>query len=190
MPVTAAPRRWLVVLVAVACFAVAWSAVFIGGAGTASAHESLTASEPADGAVLAASPDQLTLEFSAAPDVDQVGVVLRSVTGAEVVTGQPSADGTALIVGLLEPLPNGVYTMEWSGDFGDGHMVGSTLSFTVQAAADAAAQASGAPGGGADEASSGGSAEDDGTPAWPWIGAAALLVAGGGAFLLRRRRAG
>ncbi|CAA9241437.1 MAG: hypothetical protein AVDCRST_MAG57-1512 [uncultured Blastococcus sp.] len=183
MPVTGAPRRRLVLLLAVV-----WSAVLIGGAGTASAHESLTASEPADGGVLVTAPQQLTLQFSAPPDVDEVGVVLRTVTGAEVVTGQPAADGTALIVGLLEPLPNGVYTMEWSGAFDDGHPVGGTVSFTVEAASGPgpAPEASADTATEVDEASS----EDDGMPVLPWFLAGVVVAAAAGAFLLRRGRAG
>jgi MYXO-CTERM domain-containing protein len=171
LPVTAVSRGIVLLLAA------AWSVALLSG-GTALAHESLTASEPADGAVLAAAPERLTLEFSAPPDVDTIGVVLRTVTGAEVVTGQPAADGTALIVGLIEPLSNGVYTLEWSGSFGDGHEVVGTLSFTVRAP-------------GATSEAGAASAEDDGASAWPWIVAAALAaVAAAAVVLLRRRRAG
>ena len=179
LPVTARLRLRLVLL-----FVLAWSAALVSGAGAALAHESLTASEPADGAVLATAPQQLTLNFTGPPDADAMRVVLRNLAGDEVATGQPTADGTALTVGLIEPLANGVYTLEWSGTFDDGHEVGGTLSFTVQA--------TGAATGTTQQVATTGQASggDDGTPVWPWLVAAAVAAAGVVVFLVRRRRAG
>jgi methionine-rich copper-binding protein CopC len=172
LPVIPGLRRRLVLVLAVA-----GCAALLSDGGVALAHETLTASEPADGAVLAEAPERLTLEFSAPPDVDAIDVMLRNVTGAEVVTGEAAADGTALIVGLIEPLPNGVYTLEWSGAFDDGHQVGSTVSFTVRA------QQVTSPAGRAAE-------EDDGATTWPWLLAGAVMAAALVTFVWLRRRAG
>lgn len=107
-------------------------AVLLGTAASpAAAHDVLESTEPADGAVLTAAPEQVVLTFSA----EQAGV------GAEVVVTGPGdtswSEGVAAVAGstvtqaLADGMPDGAYTVSWRSVAQDGHPVTGSFGFTV-----------------------------------------------------------
>ncbi|SDC78428.1 copper resistance CopC family protein [Actinokineospora iranica] len=163
---------------AVAALAVALFAL-VGLAGTASAHNQLVSSNPADRASLETGPTTVELTFD---QPVQSGDRLNSV----VVVGPDGVgqwqDGKAAVRGNtvsvpVRPLgPAGDYRIGYSIVSADGHPVRGDLQFTLTKAG------TGTPGPAAETAAgaAAGAGEDsDGVPVWVWIaGAVALLGAG------------
>jgi len=104
----------------------------IGAAAPALAHDHLVSSDPEDGAQLEASPEAITLTFSA--DVMDVSPVVRIVDAQEqtVLEETPTIEGTAATLALEEPLPAGDYTVQWRVVSSDGHPIEGTFAITVQ----------------------------------------------------------
>jgi len=100
------------------------------GATSASAHDSIVGSDPADGAELTGSPTQVVLSFSA--EIQAVGnqVVVSDAAGTEVASGEPVADGSTATL-PLPTLADGEYTVTWRVVSSDGHPIDGTFGFTV-----------------------------------------------------------
>ncbi|WP_164745325.1 copper resistance CopC family protein [Georgenia faecalis] len=97
----------------------------------AQAHDALVASEPADGAVLDASPERVRLTFSG--DVLDVGpvVVVTDATGDVVADGTPEVAGPDVTLPLASALPGGGYDVAWRVVSNDGHPIEGAFGFTV-----------------------------------------------------------
>ncbi len=130
MGTTMRRATWLVVLLA----------AFLAAAAVAApgcwAHADLTASDPAAGSSVAASPDAVVLTFAEKPDASLTLVKLLDAEGREVagvakpepVPGKPGA----LSVALAKPLGDGVYTVNWrSVSTVDGHVSNGAFAFGV-----------------------------------------------------------
>ncbi len=111
---------------------------------TVSAHADLESSNPAAGAVLAASPATVTLTF--VEEIQKIAgsyaLDVEGATGQSVTAGNPTvgSDDTTLSVALKPNLPNGVYTVHWTNTSADdGDELSEEFSFTVGAAAAASA---------------------------------------------------
>ncbi|EWS81942.1 copC domain protein [Brachybacterium phenoliresistens] len=104
----------------------------MGAAAPAFAHDHLVSSDPEDGAQLEASPEAITLTFSA--DVMDVSPVVRIVDAQEqtVLEETPTIDGTTATLALDEPLPAGDYTVQWRVVSSDGHPIEGTFAIAVQ----------------------------------------------------------
>lgn len=104
----------------------------IGTAAPALAHDHLVSSDPEDGAQLEASPEAITLTFSA--DVMDVSPVVRIVDAQEqtVLEETPTIEGTAATLTLEEPLPAGDYTVQWRVVSSDGHPIEGTFAISVE----------------------------------------------------------
>lgn len=173
---------------------------------SATAHDVLESTDPPDGAVLEAAPEQVVLTFTA----PQAGV------GAEVVVtgpdGAPWSEGPAVVAGptvtqaLAAGMPDGAYTVSWRSVAQDGHPVTGSFGFVVagppapEPTAEATAQAAPEP----EATEQPASAEETATPAtsaeespdaedgaasrvaWAVAGLVAASVAAG-ALVLRRR---
>lgn len=177
---------------------------------SATAHDVLESTDPPDGAVLEAAPEQVVLTFTA----PQAGV------GAEVVVtgpdGAPWSEGPAVVAGptvtqaLAAGMPDGAYTVSWRSVAQDGHPVTGSFGFvvagppapepTAEVTAEATAQAAPEP----EATEQPASAEETATPAtsaeespdaedgaasrvaWAVAGLVAASVAAG-ALVLRRR---
>ena len=103
---------------------------------TAAAHAVLTRADPAQGAVLASSPADVTLRFVEPPDpttsrikvLDAAGHQVGGSSAAQIVVGDP----LALQVTLAQPLPQGVYTVSWfTVSALDGHTDAGSYAFGV-----------------------------------------------------------
>lgn len=173
----------------------------------ASAHSVLLEVDPADGATVEKSPEQVTLTFN--EEINQsfasVAVTTEGDSGSLVV-GDPVVDGST-VSAEVDELDPGPYTVGYRVTSADGHVVSGSSTFTV---ASAGATSSGATSSGATsgQATAGqttapasdtaardtpdATASDDssagfGTALWV-VGGLAVLLVGGAIFLLRRGR--
>jgi copper transport protein len=92
------------------------------------AHASLVASDPANDAVLARAPTQLTLTFN--EPVEPVNVRIVGVGGVSLVSGI-ARDGARLVFHPPQTLQDGAYVVSWRVISADGHPVGGALTFFV-----------------------------------------------------------
>jgi copper transport protein len=95
----------------------------------AAAHASLIASDPADGASLAAAPAMLTLSFN--EPVDPITVRIFDGAGTASAVTQISREGANLILMPAAPLGEGAHVVSWRVISADGHPVGGSLTFWV-----------------------------------------------------------
>lgn len=182
----------------------------LAGAGPASAHATLTGSDPGNGDSLDAVPEQVTLEFSA-PISEPAYVIVTAPDGSKVADGDASVDGQTLEQGLQDGTDaEGEYTVAYRAVSDDGHPLTGQLSFQVgdgPAAPDASSDAAAGSdaGGSADDSDdSDVTAEDEaagaspdgpddsggsgGDSAWLRFGVPAALLLGAGGLLLLARR--
>lgn len=98
----------------------------------AHAHDSLISSDPADGATLETSPEQITLTYSA--EVLEVSPVVQISAGesGEPVELTPVIDGPAVTAEIPEPLAAGTHTVQWRVVSSDGHPIEGSFTFTVE----------------------------------------------------------
>jgi copper transport protein len=124
------PRPWwgrtalLAVLVIVA-------ALVLGSAAPASAHATLISSDPAEGAVVAAAPEQIRFVF----DETVVGVP-NAVHVFDAEGGQVAASsavsGRELTATLTDPVGAGTLVVAWRVLSVDGHPISGSLTFSVE----------------------------------------------------------
>ncbi|MEU8263360.1 copper resistance CopC family protein [Micromonospora sp. NPDC048999] len=200
--VARAARTWLVVLGMAAGAAVL-------PASPAAAHNSLTSSNPKDGAKVATAPKRIELRFLATPAPTATKITVTGPDDTPASDGEPTFSGKRVSVPFT-PGPAGSYTVAYRVGSVDGHQVNGKISFTLTVGAvtatpsaeesptttpptDPVAEATPVA-----EAASPASAEpvasrpDDsggGTGLWWALGAVAALAALGGGLLLRRRSA-
>lgn len=104
--------------------------LLLATAGEAAAHASLRASNPADGAALAASPERIELLFS--EPVVPLAVALESAAGATVaVRLETEGDGSRLLLEPAEALAQGAYLVRWRVVSIDGHPVAGRVAFAI-----------------------------------------------------------
>lgn len=102
-------------------------------AGGAEAHSLLSASTPAEGAVIAASPAEIALRFN--EPVQLTALRLFAADGAEwpLRRTRDLAPRPAHAVPLGRPLSPGAWRVVWRAISADGHEIGGTLRFRVEA---------------------------------------------------------
>ncbi|WP_243704588.1 copper resistance CopC family protein [Micromonospora sp. KC723] len=172
----------------------------------AAAHNSLTGSNPADGARVATAPAQVELRFLSKLDPATTTITVVGPGRVAAAGGAPRFTGDRVRVPFA-PGPAGEYVVGYQVASGDGHPVKGEVTFTLTTGASAPAagatpsptgsaavptapSGAGTPTGGASATAEPASAtaEDGSAPVWPWLLGAGLAVALGGALLLRRRR--
>ncbi|MGX1615024.1 copper resistance CopC family protein [Micromonospora chalcea] len=189
-------RTWLVVLGAAA-------AVSVLPAAPAAAHNSLTGSDPRDGARLAAAPERIELRFLATPKEATTEVTVTGPDNVAATGGAPTFSGKRVIV-PFRPGAAGLYIVTYRLASDDGHPIKGEVRFTLTtgtpaeapsasapptSAAPTAAPTSAAPSP-ASPTPAAAEADDDGGTGWLWAaGAVVVLAALGGGLLLRRRAA-
>ncbi|WP_125206467.1 MULTISPECIES: copper resistance CopC family protein [Isoptericola] len=129
-----------IVALAMLLTAIGGTAVSILGASSASAHDRLVSSDPADGAELDAPVDTLTLTFSAAiiPDGTQV----RVSTPAAEVDADVAVDGETVTATFDPPAEGGEHRVQWRAVSADGHPIEGELAYDVAAPAEPSPEAS------------------------------------------------
>jgi copper transport protein len=114
------------IALAVAC---AWLGV---GAAPAGAHAAIEETDPANGAVLEAAPDEISLSFTEPPDLSLTTIGIDG--GVPVPTGPyERVAGTERTIRVPVPdLADGVYTVTWrTVSTTDGHVTAGAFSFGV-----------------------------------------------------------
>ncbi|MCZ7428018.1 copper resistance protein CopC [Micromonospora sp. WMMA1949] len=188
-------RTWVVVLGMVAAFALLPAA-------PAAAHNSLTGSDPRDGARLAAAPERIELRFLATPKEATTEVTVTGPDNVAATGGAPAFSGKRVTV-PFRPGAAGLYIVTYRLASDDGHPVKGEIRFTLTtgtpaespsastpptSAAPTAAPTSAAPS--PTPTPTAAEADDDGGTGWLWAaGAVVVLAALGGGLLLRRRAA-
>jgi copper transport protein len=109
-------------LLVAALLCLAWSSA-------ASAHANLVSSEPAEGSVLAISPQRLTLTFNESVEP----LVLRIVDPAGQISeiSDIGVRGNTVAFAAPQTLGTGTHLLSWRVVSADGHPVGGTLTFSV-----------------------------------------------------------
>ncbi|MFI5640815.1 copper resistance CopC/CopD family protein [Streptomyces goshikiensis] len=112
---------------------VAVFALVLGGAGAAFAHAGLSGSDPADGAVLKAAPQYVTLTFTESVSFSDDSLRVLSPQN-ERVNPRPARhvdgkDNTARVE-LSGTLPQGTYTVAWRVVSADGHPISGAFVFS------------------------------------------------------------
>ncbi|GAA2445019.1 copper resistance CopC family protein [Agromyces soli] len=194
---TAAPRRRLLALGAIALAAGAW--LGLANAQSASAHDELIASTPKAGEVLDASPAEVKLTFS--DDIIPVGTAIEVVDhhGESIDSGEAVVAGPEVTATLPAEL-SGEYQIRWRAVSSDGHVIDGTIDFGVGSGAtgtwtEEAPHDAAASGDGHDAAAEAGHDEaSDGPDGWAIAGIAggilgvAALAAAIVVFARARRR--
>lgn len=107
------------------------------GLGTAAqAHDMLVASDPAEGAVLDAPPESITLTFNNPPLEVGSAIEVVDADGATVVEGEGTVNGTDVVLTLDSELPAGQLEVRWRVASSDGHPIDGVIPFEVTAAAE------------------------------------------------------
>ena len=162
-----------------AVLAVVLTALPMAGAGTASAHASRIATDPADNAALTASPARVSATFNEAMQATFAAMTVVGPDGNLWSTGDPAVQGAVVSVDVRPLGPAGRYTVNYRATSADGHVVSGSWGF------DLTVGGTGTPGpSAAAPAPRSGPAEP---PVWPFVVAACLIV-GAGAWWAARRR--
>ncbi|WP_402469828.1 copper resistance CopC family protein [Isoptericola aurantiacus] len=151
-------RRVVAIVVALAMLltVVGGTAVSILGAVSASAHDQLVSSDPADGAALDEPVGTLTLTFSSEVIADGTQVRVTGPDGAS--EAQVTVDGEVVTASFEPAGAGGAYDVAWRAVSADGHPIEGQVGWTVaeQPGADATE-----PGAAASEPGDAASAEAD-----------------------------
>jgi copper transport protein len=103
----------------------------IATAGQAFAHATLIASDPPDGAVLPAAPQEIVLTFN-----EPAGLLAATLVspdgGRSAITGvDASAEGNRIVLTLPPAMPTGTSILSWRAASSDGHPISGTVVFSV-----------------------------------------------------------
>lgn len=101
----------------------------------ANAHSHLKSSTPANGEVLAVSPDRVALEFPEGVELKFSGLKVTNAAHGEAKLGaatQPAGRDSTLEVPLSEPLAAGDYTVDWHVLSKDGHKMKGSFKFSIR----------------------------------------------------------
>ncbi|MBC9728038.1 copper resistance protein CopC [Streptomyces sp. TRM68367] len=107
--------------------------LLLGGAGTASAHAALRATDPKDGTVLKSAPRHLTLTFTESVGLLDDSFRVFDPDRRRLHTGEARHAGGADTVRVSLPgdLDQGTYTVAWRVVSADSHPVSGAFSFSV-----------------------------------------------------------
>ncbi len=176
------PRLWWRALLVLGVVA-----VLAGGtATTASAHDALVGTSPADGSTVGAVPGQVTLTFDQ-PALALGSTVLVAGPGGPVISGRTRVTDNRVTQAIQPGAPAGRYTVTWRVTSIDGHPVSGSFGFTATAAAPGTRhQAAPVTAGASAQAPS----TETGVAWWVYAVGAAVVAAVAAAAHARRRRVG
>jgi copper transport protein len=140
----------------------------------ASAHATLTKTEPQYGTRVAQAPKVVRLEFDQSVDALPNAVRVYSAKGRLLSGPTRTTAGDRVLTAPVSRLPRGGYTVRWRAVSADGHVVSGVYTFGVRQKAPSAADAFGA----------GGPTTEEHVVRWLYFVALALLAGGLGFRLL------
>ncbi|WP_026256612.1 copper resistance CopC family protein [Mycobacterium sp. 155] len=155
----------------------ALAAMSLAMAGTASAHATRIATDPAEHAALTVSPQRVSATFNEVLQKTFADMTVVGPDGNLWSTGGAQVQGAVISMAVRPLGPAGTYTVNYRVTSADGHVVSGSWSFELTVAG------SGTPGPPAGSASR----SDGSVPVWPFVVAAALIAGGGAWWVLRRR---
>lgn len=130
-------RRFLALVVLAVGFALV-------GVPTASAHDVLESTSPAEGTTVDRLPQAVTLTFSDRPLAVGTQVLVKG-PGGDVAQGEPTIDGPVLTQRLSPQAPAGSYVVTYRVTSADGHPISGTFSFQARVGLDGSPATQGAP---------------------------------------------
>ncbi|WP_203905480.1 copper resistance CopC/CopD family protein [Virgisporangium aliadipatigenens] len=106
-------------------------AVLLGTAAPASAHASLTRTDPSSGAILQSAPASITLSFTEGvrPVAERIQVIGPDKARAD--SGTPRVNGTDLSIPLARNLGKGTYLVTFRVISADSHPIGGSFTFSI-----------------------------------------------------------
>ncbi|MFT4148084.1 MAG: copper resistance protein CopC [Micrococcaceae bacterium] len=112
---------------------ISFFAIFTLFAPSASAHDELTGSIPADNAIVQTSPSEIQLNFNDSVMTMGAEFSVTAVQGdkSNVIEGEPQYQGTRVTQKLKANLPEGTYNAAWRVVSADGHPIGGVVKFSV-----------------------------------------------------------
>jgi copper transport protein len=128
-------KRLLPTLAALVALIGGWLVAGVVTASPASAHASLVSSTPGDGARVATSPAQVTLQFSEHVTLGPGYARVLGSDGRPVDTGSAGVTGDRLTLPLRGSLPQGSYVVTYRVVSADSHPISGAFSFVVGNAA-------------------------------------------------------
>ena len=120
-------------LLSAAGLALATLLILVGAAAPASAHATLVGTDPAEGEVLATTPDVVTFTFDEPVSLTADGVQVFDAAGDPVDSTSTSRDD-AVRTDLPDTLDDGTYVVVWRAISADGHPIAGSLTFSIGAA--------------------------------------------------------
>lgn len=111
------------------------AAATLGLAGPASAHDAAESTSPAQGASLAAPPNDVSVTFSDKPLGIGSSFSVKDAGGTEWADGPVEIVGNVATQRLRSGGPAGAYTVAWRVAGSDSHPIEGTFTFTVAAGA-------------------------------------------------------
>ena len=135
-------RRWA--LRALAAGWLAALALLLSGA-PAAAHATLVSSDPAEGEVLAETPDVVTLTYDEAVSLTDDSIQVFDAAGEPVESSATSKD-EIVTADLPDELSAGTYVVTWRVVSADGHPISGSLTFSIGAPSETVVPPDVAPG--------------------------------------------
>ena len=170
----------LVRRLAAAVAAVTLVALSLMGAGVASAHATVIATDPADGAPLTEAPARVSATFNEAMQPAFAAMTVVGPDGNLWSTGAPQVQDTVVSVELRPLGPSGTYTVNYRATSADGHVVTGAWKFELTVSG------TGTPGPSA-AALVPPTAPAEDPPVWPFIVGACVAVGAAALWAARRR---
>ena len=101
------------------------------------AHNSLTASDPADGSTVAIAPTQLTLTFDKSVPLETLSIEIIDASGvrSDLTGSLHGPNGDTEVVTPLPALTSGAVNLRWRLVGPDGHPITGRVAFTISAPA-------------------------------------------------------
>jgi methionine-rich copper-binding protein CopC len=167
--------------------------VALGGqlamASTASAHNVLRSTSPADASTVDRVPPEVVLTFDEPALAMGTAMIVTGPAG-EVQTGPARLVDNTVAQSIGPDAPAGTYTVQWRVTSADGHPISGTFGFTAVKAGGGSAAPTTGPSSGTSSPASVPSAPAGGVPGWLWpvIAVMLLLSALASTLIARRRR--
>ncbi|WP_326544736.1 copper resistance CopC family protein [Mycolicibacterium sp. ND9-15] len=168
------------VTVAVGAVLMLWlAAAVLIGAGTAGAHATRIATDPAENASLTQAPAAVSATFSEELQAQFAAMTVVGPDGNLWSTGDPQVQGAVLSIGVRPLGPPGSYTVNYRVTSADGHVINGSWKFELTV------PGTGTPGPAASAPAD--APSEDQFPVWPFFVGAVVIIGAGAVWAVRRR---